>query len=449
LHQAVQVLMEAKQAPREAGEKLSAALFSRVIRIASARGEVDQAVDLLDEMRDDHDLEPDAPTYLAAIEACEGRQPLERVWLILDEMRKQGLDPDSLAPSSQDAADGMPPLRFQASSAQEDLRRHAEVWLVDAPPIPRKAFQAAVTLASALRRQGTLPAAAEAAVRRRIITPVVEALRGPAAVGSAEAAILGEVHHLGEFTEDALEELSLGPGAVQWQGAARAELRRQALLRAWAAWEEATGPGLLTWLAYDLSGGSGQAWELQSTGEAFGLSPGADALDDVSVALLPPLARDESAGHAERRALLALTERIFGQFPEGSCEGERVEGVVMLYSTRPPCVASIFAIKQFLRFFPWVRFCTSCGGPEPQVTVERIGEAVNGAKHGSEQSWSKWSSWQSKAQTNGSGGWGSGYSTTGTTNGASNGYSTTGTTNGASNGNATNGNGHGSWNQWV
>jgi hypothetical protein len=432
-------LQAAKQAARlqDAPSADFSEHFSRAIRVAAARGDAQQAVRLFDEMRDDFKLVPDAATYHAIVEVCEGRQPLERVWTILYDMQEQGLDPNCLSQSSQDGSDGMPPLRHQTTDICEGLRRHAEVWLTQSPELvlPEKAFQAAVSLASVLRRSGNLPSSAESVVRERIITPVIKALRGPAVAGSPEAQVLVEVQNLGDFTEEVLDSLELGTGAVQWQGAAAAELRRQALLRRWAAWEEDTGPGLLTWIAYDLSGGNGQAaWDLKSTGEVFGLSS-ENALDEVSVALLPPLVRDKSAGHAERRALLALTERIFGKFPEGSCQGERVEGVVMLYSTRPPCSSSIYAIKQFLRFFPWVRFCTACGGPEPQASIERIGEVPDKAKHGSEQSWSNWSSWQSRFPSNGQGGWSSNWSNAAiTSNGASAGHGA---------------NGHGSWNQWV
>merc|ERR1740117_2674632 len=87
LQQALQTLEAAKQAQREPGEKLSAEPFSRAIRTAAARGEEKQAVDLLEKMKDDFELEPDAAAYHAVVEACEGREPLEHVWQILDEIR--------------------------------------------------------------------------------------------------------------------------------------------------------------------------------------------------------------------------------------------------------------------------------------------------------------------------------------------------------------------------
>merc|ERR1740138_134386 len=61
----------------------------------------------------------------------------------------------------------------------------------------------------------------------------------------------------------------------------------------------------------------------------------------------------------------------------------------MMYSLRPPDVASIYAIRQFLRLFPWVRFFARCGrapeeeqeeeaGPTKQAAVEKIGQEPQG-----------------------------------------------------------------------
>lgn len=221
-------------------------------------------------------------------------------------------------------------------------------------------------------------------MRKHVLEPTVAALRAPAEPGSPQAKLLHSLPSFGSFTADALRMLDLdgsgSPTFKRWQEAARLELRRLEMLRKWAKWDECEGAGLTTWLAYDLTCGEGSmAKELGSDGEAFGCCPPSEAADDddVGMVLLPPLVRDASVGHAERRALLALAARVFEQAPPLGDGNDAVplEGVVMLHSLRPPSVASIFSMQQFLRLFPGVQFYVGFGleGAPPRP-IQRIGQ---------------------------------------------------------------------------
>lgn len=267
---------------------------------------------------------------------------------------------------------------------RKDLNAFAplQAWLCTA--LLEEEFHTVICIASALHQQGYLDPPAEASVRSTVLEPLLKALREPADASSPQADMLRKVPGFGAFTTHALEALGLaaGPSAERWQQAAREELRRKEMLRLW--WKEDDCPGLTTWLAYDLNGGEGsEAWELGSDGEAFGLAQGPD--DEIGDALLPPLAKDESRGHAERIALLALTARILGKFPKECTEGVRVEGVVMIFSLRPPSVASVYAMRQFLRLFPWVHFSVGYGPSAKPPSVQTIGAPP---------SWGEWSKWQ-------------------------------------------------------
>ncbi|CAE8617625.1 unnamed protein product [Polarella glacialis] len=372
--------------PAEGGEK--ALRFATAVQLCAASGDGAKALDLLDQMKDA--LEPDLATYLAGLSACEvSRQPLERVWFLLDDMRKQGLDLDApldLGDGDQALLQCPAGLVYHEANlgVWEALQHHARTWLVTAPP--QKALHAAARLGGLLRSHGSEDEVTlGAALREYLVKPVVQALQHGLEPQSPLAVVLHAAPNLGAFTVEVLVALGLATsdsGASPWQLAAAEELRRQAMLRQWANWHEPGGPGLLAWMAYDLNGGDSKAsWEMCSDGECYGRAP----IDSKSESdeLLPPLARDASStGHAERRALLALTEQILLRFPADSSECLRVEGVILIYTPQSPATASIYAMRQFLQLFPWVVLRVAFG-PEsgravwelPERRVEVIGES--------------------------------------------------------------------------
>jgi len=387
LQHALDALEEHLAGSAASGTKPEATNFSRAIRLCASHADGSKALKLFDEMKDNHNLEPDAATYLSAIEACEaGTQPLERAWFLLDEMRKQGLDPNA-APSQ--VEDGNVSATFTNRSAVTGLRHHVECWLQ--ADLPENAYGVALQAAGVLKSQRQLSTTAEELLVQKVLTSIIEALREPASPTSAAAAALRRVAGLGHFTRTVLEQLDLGGFPAGWEAIAQEELRRQRLLRRWAVWEEQSGPGLLTWIAYDLSGGEAQApWDLSCNGEVFGMST--DTLGDASLVMLPPLSPGASTGHAERRALLALLSRIFDKFPAGCSGGQKVEGIVLLYSPQPLSISGIYAIRHFLQLFPWIRFAVGfSNGHRHEAPIEQIGEP---SKDESTRSWGKWSSWK-------------------------------------------------------
>lgn len=440
LQAAQDALEEHLAASAASGTKPEATMFSRAIRLCASHTDGSKALELFDKMKDIHSLEPDAATYLSAIEACEtGTQPLERAWFLLDEMRKQGLDP-SAAPSALEDGSVSPPSI--PGSALTGLRHHLQRWLT--ADLPENAYGVALQAAGVLKSQRQLSSTVEDLVVQNVLTPIVEALREPASPTSAAAAALHRVAGLGHFTGTVLEQLDLGGFPASWEATAQEELRRQGLLRRWAVWEEQTGPGLLTWIAYDLSGGEAQAaWDLSSNGEVFGRST--DTLGDASLVMLPPLSHGADTGHAERRALLALVSRIFEKFPSGSSGGQKVEGIVLLYSPQPPSISGIYAIRQCLQLFPWIRFAVGFGnGQRQEAPPEQIGEPLR-VENG--RSWGKWSSWKD------GGSWSSHEKSQTIVASGGNGVDYIGEAKAAAEANTTDGrsqsNGGGSWSRWV
>lgn len=454
VHSALQTLDEARRRSSSSGESPAAppaAAFRQAILLCTAGGQGQQALELLEEMRDEFGLEPDEPTFQAAVEACEGGEPIQRAWTLLTEMRQQGFDSDAL-PSAEEQ--GNPIALKRPPAASLGLKQHVQAWLSNKTQLPRSALPAALLGASALRRRGALEPTAEAVVQRHHLAPILEALRAPAAPGSSSASMLLEVPTLGAFTDDAYRELGLGGGSAQWQEAAKAELRRQHMLRKWFAWEEENGPGLLAWLAYDLSGAHGpESWDLSCTGEVFGRAPA--PTDEESMVLLPPLVKDASAGHAERRALLSLTQRIFEKLPTDTSQDIHLEGVVMLYSPRPPSLTSIHAMRQFARLFSCVHLRAGCASQEEQpATLQKIGleKTASTQSNGTNKSWNHgWDAgWSGHSGSEAAGGSGAGSSSWkaraagSQSTGVSNGYTTYGDSKGS-----TYAQGNEKWETWL
>lgn len=432
VQEALAALKDARDAASDKGPEPSPppkpALFRRAIRLCAATGDAEQALGLLDAMRDDYNLEPDLGTYLAALQAMEDTkgQHLQRAWFLLHDMRKQGLDPFAPLPASDEG----PPLRYDSERTRSGLQRHANAWL-SGVRLPLEAFHTAICIATALREREALDAEVEKCVRAQIIDPALEALREPVDAVSQQAAVLKGIPGFGAFTADVLERLQMANPAPthRWQEIARQDLRRQEMIRRWARWDEGAGPGLTTWLAYNLSGGEEvNAWELSSEGEAFGLD---QAEETGGQPLLPPLLKDAGALHAEQGALLNLVERILAKIPPECVSGIRVKGIVLMYSLRPPSVASIYAMRQFLRLFPGVRVCVGYGyGLAADSPPENIVASTWGEKH-------KWSDWKTSNSwgagdygNNGYGSWTSSTAGAGRYNGTSHANGTS--TNGAS-----------------
>merc|ERR1712096_388127 len=114
--------------------------------------------------------------------------------------------------------------------------------------LPQKSFQASLRLISTLRCNGKGDATAESCVRSKVLAPIIDALRKPEPAESPHAAVLTAVPCLGSLTSEVLSELGLtlddSSQPERWS-AARAELRRQAMLRRWVAWDEVAESGLL------------------------------------------------------------------------------------------------------------------------------------------------------------------------------------------------------------
>lgn len=330
-----------------------AALYCTAIRLFAARGDSGEALNLLDEMKDVFGLEADAESYVALLEACEGKHPLERAWCLLDDMRRQSVDPfDARWKGSR---------RLEVHTV-DGLLRHAQAWLTGS--LPREAAAVALSVATTLSEQGRLDSKVQSNLNRRIVRPVVEALQREAAPGCR--GILS-VPSLGVFTDEALRDLAVSVLPARMKQMAQEELRRHGMLRRWAAWSEAPTAGLLTWISYDLSGST---WDMRSDGKVFGSSP---ALSSDNV-LLGSVPENGEAEHAERRALVFLTGQLLTAFQDQGQESGRVDGVVMLYSQQPPKVASIQAMRQFLNFFPWVRLYVGHSQPEKALSHQKIGE---------------------------------------------------------------------------
>lgn len=137
----------------------------------------------LEDFEEEADIHPEVPDYLAALHACEvTRQPLERIWTLLMDMRKKGLE---LEKSITDAKH----LHFlEHLSVWETLERHCKMWLLDSKPHPR-ARAAVLRIGGLLKHKGISSADA---VVRLALTPLLEAL--------AEQPMRG----LGAFTQEAL-----------------------------------------------------------------------------------------------------------------------------------------------------------------------------------------------------------------------------------------------------
>eukprot|EP00929_Paragymnodinium_shiwhaense_P001091 TRINITY_DN101302_c0_g1_i1.p1 TRINITY_DN101302_c0_g1~~TRINITY_DN101302_c0_g1_i1.p1 ORF type:complete len:620 (-),score=136.87 TRINITY_DN101302_c0_g1_i1:100-1959(-) len=291
-------------------------------------------------------------------------------WSVLESLARCQAVP---VPAESEEQDGRGKLYRQ--NPLHALQRKARVLLVDSGALRPQAAEPALKVASVLHRRGMLDVEALAAVRQQLLMPAVEALRaapsssdGQAADPDPQLSLLRSISSFGAFTDEVLERLELRdsdqgaasgvPAAGRWQEAARAELRRQTLLRQWANWEEPSGPGHLAWLGYDVTVGGSQ--RVSSAGEVLGRVDGDMLHDEAGLLALPPLSRDAStAADAERKALLVLAARVLQALPDGS-QGARLDGRVMLYTPRPPSTASIYAMRQFLQLFPHVQLLVAC-----------------------------------------------------------------------------------------
>lgn len=329
---------------------------------------------------EDHpEWRPDVPDYLAALQVCEDtQQPLERVWTLLLDLRKKGLDLDSSRDRDQKEIEGVrqklakkehkpnevdetfEELERQLKDAQEAvayaeylaspdassaLRQHAERWLLPEAAHPR-AVAAVLRLGSLLQRTDGSRADLDAVVRRLGVLPILEAF-------NENPQRLTLVQDLGLFTPEALRSLgihTIGENGSEsaWRKEAARAVHRQAMLRRWSSWNEAEGPGSFAWLAYDLSS---QSEQFRCDGEVVGRAPKSPT---VSEELFPSLEQDKRPDHAERRALMLLAEKLLQGFSDGGCDCIEVRGVLMLYTPFPPETTSIFAMLQFLQLFPWV-----------------------------------------------------------------------------------------------
>eukprot|EP00927_Polykrikos_kofoidii_P049821 TRINITY_DN43830_c0_g1_i1.p1 TRINITY_DN43830_c0_g1~~TRINITY_DN43830_c0_g1_i1.p1 ORF type:complete len:585 (+),score=106.86 TRINITY_DN43830_c0_g1_i1:205-1959(+) len=291
---------------------------------------------------------------------------------------------------------------------REDIQRQVRTWSLS------QAGQTAslglcLRNASALRRHGVLELPVESFVRAHVVKPVVEALRQPVASETEDADLLRNVGSLGAFSAEALTELqmcdtscsefaSFVSTTTRWREVAHAELRRQGMLRSWEAWDEkeveeevknsagCVSSTSLAWLAFrvvvggscggDQPGFSGIPRELTSSGEVFGRAAATTEEVNAGLAnLLPPLFKEnctkgefaeEQARCAERRALSSLAVRILQALPtDTDNESDRVEGDLMLYSSRPPTISGMYSMRQFLQLFPSIRlrvaYDSSCG----------------------------------------------------------------------------------------
>lgn len=329
---------------------------------------------------EDHpEWRPDVPDYLAALQVCEDtQQPLERVWTLLLDLRKKGLDLDSSRDRDQKEIEGVrqklakkehkpnevdetyEELERQLKDAQEAvayaeylaspdvssaLQQHAERWLLPEAAHPR-AVAAVLRLGSLLQRTDGSRADLDAVVRRLGVLPILEAF-------NENPQRLTLVQDLGLFTPEALRSLGIhtiseNGSESAWRKEAARAVHRQAMLRRWSSWNEAEGPGSFAWLAYDLSS---QSEQFRCDGEVVGRAPKSPT---VSEELFPSLEQDKRPDHAERRALMLLAEKLLQGFSEGGCDCIEVRGVLMLYTPFPPETTSMFAMLQFLQLFPWV-----------------------------------------------------------------------------------------------
>ncbi|CAK9096768.1 unnamed protein product [Durusdinium trenchii] len=350
--------------------------YQRALRLcAFCPGKEVNALKWLEDFEDDPDVEPTVPDYLAALRACEvSQQPLERVWTLLMDMRKKGLDLDShwekTEPDQSDRdkkkqipIEALELLEWNTSEdSWETLERHADIWLRE-PPHPR-ALAAVLRLGSLMKRRGR---DVDAVVRRLAVDVIFEAF------SKDDVQRLSLVKSLGAFTGEALRFLgihTLSDNGVDsaWRANAERAVHRQVMLRRWTAWDDPEGPGDFAWLAYDLTC---QSNRLQCDGEVVSRAPKSTAAEE----LFPPLEQDKRSNHADRRALHLLAEKLLHGFSAESRDCLEVHGVMMLYTPFPPETASIYAMQQFLKLFPWVEMHVAfndaldlCG----PVAVDRI-----------------------------------------------------------------------------
>ena len=166
---------------QEEKTKKKTELYQKALRLCAAcPGKELDALKWLEDFEEDKEIHPEVPDYLAALHACEvTRQPLERIWTLLMDMRKKGLELDK---SIVDAEH----LDFlEHMGVWETLERHCK-WLLDSKPHPR-------TRAAVLRIGGLLKhKGISSAVVRQAVTPLLEAL--------PEQPMKG----LGAFTKEAL-----------------------------------------------------------------------------------------------------------------------------------------------------------------------------------------------------------------------------------------------------
>ncbi|CAJ1420804.1 unnamed protein product [Effrenium voratum] len=318
-----------------------AGLYSAALRLcARCPGKELNALKWLEDFEDDPEVTPTVADYLAALCACEATgQPLERVWTLLVDMRKKGIDLDT------------PSEDLLTEDSWEVLERHAQTWLRQAPH-PR-ALPAVLRLGSLLKRRGR----PEEEVVRRAVRTVFEELR------DARSPLVAD---LGAFTGEALRFIGIHTvGETEkcpWHMLAKGELHRQAMLRRWVAWNKPEGPGDLAWLAYDLTCGQGD--RLHSDGEVVCRAP-KNAAEEFS------LLDQGNRFSAEQRALSTLAKKLLSRLADDSSQCLKVNGVLMLCTPSPPETSSICAMQQFLQLFPWVEMHLAFGDP---VDLSRAGE---------------------------------------------------------------------------
>lgn len=382
--------LELEKAQEEAQEedpavlKARAASYGRALQLcACCPGKEKEGLKWLDDMQDNRKLQKEISMadLLAALHLCEAcDESLLRVFTLLVEMHdKNGFVLDT--PLESHEGEGQEGVSWLLDRFGEDvweaLERHADSWLLPATQSAatcaafRRCSSAVLRLGSLLRRRSQHKPEVDGLVKSQWVRPILEALDSPSPAAMVK---LRETPDLGAFTADAFRHLGITVSdADGWSAEAARQLRRQAMLDKWSQWSPPPGPGSLAWLAYDLTD---QAGSLCSDGEVH-----RRRLERADTDALQPLEEKGAAVHAERAALLALTERLLRRHPgQGGCD---VSGVVLLYSPSPPGTAGIFTAREFLRLFPKIEMRVAFGDAMdlgPSLPVTKIGTETESSK---------------------------------------------------------------------
>jgi len=353
----------ATSAEASGGPVLDQITFENALALCRPGGLWESAVSLLDEMRAGS-CQPSVASYVSALRACEQHEALEP-------------SSEPLAALKASLLSGMRASAVRLLSAKfgEDAAG-ADDWRGS----PESAGVHVVVALDTLHRHGRLDAALEAMVRAGIYEPFMEALRRPPQTGSVsmaaqEVPALVAQAGLGTFfTAEALGALGLASGvATTWLtqaqtavasalvSAARREAGAEAGRAALAAQlpEEPSGQRLVVWTSYSLGEadvrekGRRSMWILKHDGRV--VAHGRHKWQEGE-ALLPPLFVGHSrGGHAERRALLQIAERILQNAAAAGPDAGEPSGTVRLYASHTPCVSCLACFAQFRRLFPRVK----------------------------------------------------------------------------------------------